>query len=266
MEMTGTSPAAAAVSGAIAALLSVRPELIGQPTLLKQLLISTADDLKRDRYMQGYGLLNLMRALTKSSAATTDLAAEATSEAVVPAAAPTEGVPASPPTLPSAPGAQRPAAEPAATAKRFAVALSYPGERRDYVKKVVFALRDLEMPRESIFYDRFHQAELAVPNLDARLQEIYHDESELIVIFISAEYEQKDWCGLEWRAIRDIIKRRRDADVMPLRFDDTQVPGLFSIDGYVDLRKRDPERVADMIAERLALNRTRGGARTSGAG
>ena len=42
---------------------------------------------------------------------------------------------------------------------------------------------------------------------------------------------------------------------MPLRFDDTNVPGLFSLDGYVDLRDRDPETVADLIMERLALIR-----------
>jgi subtilisin family serine protease len=256
MEMTGTSPATAAVSGAIAALLSVRRELIGQPLAVKELLLSTADDLKRDRYMQGHGLLNLTRALKESGRAPVKVAESAVADAV-PAAAPPEGVPASHPSLPSAAGGVRATAVPAG-GKRFVVALSYPGERREYVKDVVFALRDLEIPRDRIFYDRYHQAELAVPNLDTRLQRIYRDESELIVIFISAEYERKDWCGLEWRAIRDIIKRRDDADVMPLRFDDTEVPGLFSIDGYIDLRKNDPERVADLIVKRLGLNRRAG--------
>jgi hypothetical protein len=170
---------------------------------------------------------------------------------------------ASPP-FPS-PGVATPRhSEPTASEKRFAVALSYSGERREYVKKVVWALRELEIPRERIFYDRFHKAELSVLNLDSKLQAIYHDDSELIVIFISAEYERKDWCGLEWRAIRDIIKRRRDADVMPLRFDDTDVPGLFSVDGYIDLRKCDPEQIADLINERLALNRKTAGSRPKG--
>jgi Subtilase family/TIR domain len=257
VEHTGTTSATAFVSGVVAALLSARHELIGRPALVKQLLTSTAEDLNRDRYMQGHGLVNLMRALVESSTVIARSAKPVPIAIVEEAAvAPPTGVLASPPT-PSSAAVARAALEPAESEKRFAVAVSYPGERRDYVKKVIWALRDLEMPREKIFYDRFHEAELVGPNLDSRLQRIYHDDSELIVIFISAEYEQKDWCGLEWRAIRDIIKRRQDADVMPLRFDDTDVPGLFSIDGYIDLRKRDPEQVADLINDRLGLNRRR---------
>ena len=76
-------------------------------------------------------------------------------------------------------------------------------------------------------------------------------------MFVSAEYEAKQWCGLEWRAIRDIIKQRRDEDIMPLRFDDTEISGLFSVDGYIDLRERDPEEVADIIFDRLKLIRSR---------
>lgn len=252
-EDTGTDAAASYVSGVIAALLSVRRELIGQPLAVKQLLMSTAEDLKRDRYLQGHGLVSLIRALAESGTSTRNAPRPAVKDQIaplgpaVPAPAPTSAV--------VDPGAAKPASR--ASGKRFAVALSFPGERRDYVKKVVWALRDIGLPREAIFYDRFYEAELVGPNLDSRLQKIYHDDSELIVIFVSAEYDQKEWCGLEWRAIRDILKRRRDEDVMPLRFDDTEVPGLFSIDGYIDLRKRDPEQVADLVYERLSLNRRR---------
>jgi hypothetical protein len=60
--------------------------------------------------------------------------------------------------------------------------------------------------------------------------------------------------GLEWRAIQDIIKQRRDDSVIFLRFDTTNIPGLFSIDGYIDLRDRDPEYVAYIIIKRLRAN------------
>ena len=39
-------------------------------------------------------------------------------------------------------------------------------------------------------------------------------------------------------------------DVMPLRLDETAIPGLFSIDGYIDLRNRQPEEVVDLICQR----------------
>ena len=51
--MDGTSMAAPHVSGAIAVFLSARHEFIGQPEAVKRIFVSTATDLKRDRYFQG---------------------------------------------------------------------------------------------------------------------------------------------------------------------------------------------------------------------
>lgn len=61
-EFSGTGMAAAVVSGAVAALLSSRRELIGQPDIVKRLLSETATDLQRSEFYQGRGLINLMKA------------------------------------------------------------------------------------------------------------------------------------------------------------------------------------------------------------
>jgi serine protease AprX len=63
VETSGTSMAAPHVSGVIAAFLSVRHEFIGQPEKVKEIFVSTATDLKRERYFQGSGLVDLMRAI-----------------------------------------------------------------------------------------------------------------------------------------------------------------------------------------------------------
>jgi subtilisin family serine protease len=62
-EDSGTSMAAPHVSGVIAAFLSIRREFIGQPERVKEIFLSTATDLRRDRYFQGCGLVDLMRAI-----------------------------------------------------------------------------------------------------------------------------------------------------------------------------------------------------------
>ena len=63
VERSGTSMAAPHVSGVIAAFLSVRSEFIGQAERVKEIFVSTATDLRRDRYFQGAGLVDLMRAI-----------------------------------------------------------------------------------------------------------------------------------------------------------------------------------------------------------
>ena len=135
---------------------------------------------------------------------------------------------------------------------KFKVGMSFPGEQRAYVAEVVNVLRPTLGP-DTIFYDHDYQAQLARPNLDTLLQKIYRNQSELIVVFLCADYAKKQWCGLEWRAVRDIIKAREDDRVMFVRFDDVPVDGVFSIDGYIDARSFGARDVARLIAERLAI-------------
>ena len=63
VETSGTSMAAPHVSGVIAAFLSIRGEFIGKAERVKEIFLSTATDLRRDRYFQGAGVVDLMRAI-----------------------------------------------------------------------------------------------------------------------------------------------------------------------------------------------------------
>jgi tetratricopeptide (TPR) repeat protein len=137
--------------------------------------------------------------------------------------------------------------------KRFLVALSFPGEYRDYVSQVAESLAEA-LGKNKVFYDQWYTAELAQPDMDVLLQSFYHDHSELIVPFLGADYERKEWCGLEWRAIKDLIKQRQSKDIMPMRFDNAQIPGFYGTVGYVDLKNHSPKEAAELILERLHLN------------
>ena len=243
----GTSMATAFVSGAVAAILSVRGDLVGRPAEVKKLLLDSATDLGRDRYYQGRGVLNLSRALdARAEIEPEDRAMPKVSEI---------RASASPAVLQTA-AVGAPSADAPPHGKRFSVAFSLAGEQQPYVDQVVKALRKLGgLPRSSIFYYKQFEAELSRINLDTRLQQIYGEDTELLVVCLSAAYAAKDWTGLEWRVVRDMIKRRRSDAIMLLRFDDTEIDGLFSTDGYLSVVGRQPDSVADLILDRLEENR-----------
>jgi hypothetical protein len=244
----GTSMAAAQVAGAVAAILSVRPDLVGRPDDVKKLLLQSATDLGRDRYFQGRGLLNLSRALDEHVQIklenapiqkVSDIAASASPASIEPAGL-----------EPSASTGAK------GKTKRFSIAFSFAGEQNEYVEHVWKALRQYGgLSRRSIFYHKRFEGELSRLNLDVYLQDIYANQSELLVVFLSADYATKEWTGLEWRVVRELIKQKESSAVMPIRFDDTHIPGLFSIDGYVSAAGRDPEDIADIILDRLDTNR-----------
>jgi subtilisin family serine protease len=63
VDDSGTSMAAPHVSGAIAAFLSIRREFIGKSLEVKRIFLDSATPLGRERYFEGHGLVDLMRAI-----------------------------------------------------------------------------------------------------------------------------------------------------------------------------------------------------------
>jgi tetratricopeptide (TPR) repeat protein len=141
----------------------------------------------------------------------------------------------------------------AAAARRFTVGFSYAGEDRPVVAPVAERLA-ARLGRERLLFDRFHEAELARPDLDVYLPRLYRDQTELIVVVLSPDYPRKRWCGLEWRWIRQLILGAAQERIMLLQIGDPgdlSELGIVAGDGYLDISRRSAEAIAAAILERL---------------
>ena len=137
--------------------------------------------------------------------------------------------------------------------KRFRIAFSFAGEKRDFVAPVAELLAQ-RFGQDQVLYDKFHEAEFSRPRLGRYLPKLYHDESDLVVLVLCKDYQSKEWCGLEWDAIFALLKQRREADVMLCRFDHATVAGLYSDEGFSELDAKSHQETATLILQRLALN------------
>ena len=132
--------------------------------------------------------------------------------------------------------------------KDYDVALSFAGEDRDYVERVAKLLRDSGI---NVFYDKFEKATLWGRNLADHLGEIYGKRSRFVVIFISTYYPTKSWPTHERQNAQARAIKENKVILLPARFDDTEIPGLPSTTGYIDLRQTTPEELVILIKQKL---------------
>ncbi|MGH9601307.1 MAG: tetratricopeptide repeat protein [Terriglobales bacterium] len=137
--------------------------------------------------------------------------------------------------------------------KRFRIAFSFAGEKRDFVAQVATILAT-RFGEAAILYDKYLEAEFARYDLGIYLPKLYRDQSDLVVAVLCSDYNRKQWTGWEWMAIQAQLTKEEGNSIMLTRFGYAQVDGLFEAAAFVELDHKTPEQAADLILERLALN------------
>jgi hypothetical protein len=88
-------------------------------------------------------------------------------------------------------------------------------------------------------------------DLPSRLKVAYQDEARHCVMFISKAYVEKDWTNFERKAAIMRAIRERSGYILPLRLDDSEVPGLPDGLGYVDLREITLHDAFDLLCKKI---------------
>lgn len=114
----------------------------------------------------------------------------------------------------------------------FDVAVSLAGEDRAFVEKVVSGLR---MGDVRVFYDRDQQPAMWGENLVDFLGDVYGKRARYAILFISEHYAKKIWPNHERQNAQARALRQMDLTyLLPVRLDDTELPGLPPTIGYLD--------------------------------
>ena len=138
---------------------------------------------------------------------------------------------------------------------QYEVALSFAGEQRKYVEEVALLLQSRGI---SVFYDEFAAVPLWGKDLVVELQDVFENRADYAVMFISEAYVEKAWPSYERKAILSRAVQKRGEYILPVRFDDTLVPGLPTAIRYEQASDRMPAELAAMIVEKLGIKRFEG--------
>jgi len=131
---------------------------------------------------------------------------------------------------------------------RYDVALSFAGEDRKTAEQLAKLLAEQGV---EVFYDDYEQVELWGKDLYQHLQRIYKESAYYCVIFISCFYERKLWTRHELRQAQERAFRENREYILPVRMDDTVIPGINETIAYINLKDVTIKELAAMVLSKL---------------
>lgn len=129
----------------------------------------------------------------------------------------------------------------------YDIALSFAGEDRSKVEPIALLLQNHGL---KVFYDNFETANLWGKDLYQYLQSIYRDKAHYCIIFCSKEYAEKAWTLHELRQAQERSFLQDHDYILPLKLDDSIVPGINSTTGYIDYNKYTIDELVKIILEK----------------
>jgi hypothetical protein len=132
--------------------------------------------------------------------------------------------------------------------KRFQIAISFARPQRGFADELK---QHMERRGIKTFYDYDHRPDLLGEFLPAKLNEIFGDQSDYVAVLISKDYVERVWPRHESKAIIDRMMQTDRAFVLPIRFDDTMLPGLVNSIGHADAREQSAAEIATIICDKV---------------
>lgn len=135
-----------------------------------------------------------------------------------------------------------------ATEQVYDTAISFAGEDRDYAQALV---KTFTQKGIKTFYDEFEEDKLWGINLYDYLFDLYHNKAARCIMLISKFYAAKLWTNHERQAAQARAFLGNTDYILPVRLDDTVIPGLPLTIGYRSWPPDTPDTLADATLKKL---------------
>lgn len=132
--------------------------------------------------------------------------------------------------------------------REYDIALSFAGEDREYADKIAKKLRESNV---KVFYDKFNTSILWGKDLYQYLSDVYRNKAEYCVVFVSKYYMEKTWTRHELRNAQSRAFTENKEYILPIRLDDSSIPGLNDTIGYIDSNNFTIDEIVQLLKEKL---------------
>ena len=134
---------------------------------------------------------------------------------------------------------------------KYDVALSYAGEDREVARELATRL---QAAGYLVFYDGFE--ELWGQDLSVKLHQIYGEQSRYGVPLVSQHYVKKPWTNHERQVLLARAMKQQAVYLLPIRLDDSALPGLADVVAYKDLRQTSLDEIISSLQQLLGPPRS----------
>jgi hypothetical protein len=135
---------------------------------------------------------------------------------------------------------------------QYDLAISFASEDRPIVQSYAEAIKAQGL---NIFYADFEEVDLWGTNLYDTFDTIYRLKAHYCVIFLSRHYAIKVWTNHERRSAQARALMENREYILPVKLDDTEIPGIIPTICYLDYEKTGHEGLVKATLEKISRYR-----------
>ena len=137
----------------------------------------------------------------------------------------------------------------AANDYEYDVALSYAEEDLAYSTDLANALNRRNV---KVFFDKHEKSTLWGKNLYTYLCDLYQNKAHYCLMLLSQHYASKLWPNHQREAAQARAFQENEEYILPVRLDETEIPGILQTASYLSWPPETAETIADAIVEKLS--------------